>query len=101
MIRRDNIPRWGPKGVGTESSCAAGDRAAWAECTRPTTASPSVGRVSRVLGLWPLIRLVRRRNAGHLGEGIRVFAQAQGVARLQDARAWGPVLKRAEKLGVI
>jgi hypothetical protein len=34
-------------------------------------------------------------------EDIRAFAEANGVARLKDARAWGLVLERAEKLGVI
>ena len=43
------------------------------------------------------------KHAGkeHLAEEIRVFAEAQGVAPLNDARAWGPILKRAEKNGVI
>jgi hypothetical protein len=43
------------------------------------------------------------KHAGkeHLAEEIRVFAEAQGVAPLNDARAWEPILKRAEKNGVI
>lgn len=37
----------------------------------------------------------------HLAEEIRAFAEGNGVARLKDARAWGPTLKKAEKHGII
>src|SRR5438874_12712687 len=37
----------------------------------------------------------------HLAEEIRAYADRKGVARLTDALAWGPVFKKAERLGVI
>ncbi len=37
----------------------------------------------------------------HLAEEIRAAAEANGVARLDDARAWGQIMKMAEKRGVI
>jgi len=43
----------------------------------------------------------RKRTTPGIAEEIRAFAEGKGVARLKDGRAWGPVFKRAETLGVI
>ncbi len=37
----------------------------------------------------------------HLAEEIRAFAQLRGVPAIKDSRAWGPILKKAEKNEVI
>jgi hypothetical protein len=37
----------------------------------------------------------------HVAEGIRAFAENKGVPPPHDKRAWGPLITKAETMGVI
>ena len=41
------------------------------------------------------------KGEDHVGEEIRAYGESHGAASVEDPRAWGPVLKKAERHGVI